>query len=174
MLQSLHMNDSDYKPTETTSASTSEGAIEEEDAINTTGTGDSIVDQKSEKQFEEWIKLKEKLHYGGKTPRIRQGEVWWCSFGENVGVEINGKSARFTRPVLIMKKLSHLGFMGIPLTSQPKTGSWYTSFGFLGKTEYAAVCQARVMSVSRLHSKMGELPMADLATVKEAFHKLYR
>ena len=132
------------------------------------------IDLYPEKRFEEWIQLKEKLHYGGKAPRIRQGEVWWCSFGENVGVEINGKSARFTRSVLIMKKLSHLGFMGIPLTSQPKTGSWYAAFEFLGKTEYAAICQARVMSVSRLHSKMGEVPMTDLVIVKDAFHKLYR
>ena len=132
------------------------------------------VEAPDEKHFEEWIQLKEKLHSKGKAPRIRQGEVWWCSLGENVGVEINGKSARFTRPVLIMKKLSRYGFMGIPLTSQSKTGSWYASFDFLGKTEYAAVCQARVMSVSRLHSKMGELPMTDLAIVKEAFHRLYR
>ena len=137
-------------------------------------TAASAADQESEKRFEEWIQLKEKLHFNGKVPRIRQGEVWWCSFGENIGVEINGKNTRFTRPVLIMKKLSHLGFMGIPLTSQPKTGSWYASFDFLDKTEYAALCQARVMSVSRLHSKMGELPMSDLAIVKEAFHKLYK
>ena len=127
-----------------------------------------------EKHFEEWIQLKEKLHYGGKAPRILEGEVWWCSFGENVGVEINGKSARFTRPVLIMKKLSKFGFMGIPLTSQPKTGSWYAKFVFLEKDEFAAICQARVMSVSRLHSKIGRIPESDLETVKTAFHNLYR
>ena len=72
-----------------------------------------------------------------------------------------------------MKKLSRLGFMGVPLTSQEKTGSWYAPFDFLGKAEYAAVCQARVMSVSRLHSKMGELPTTDLKIVKKAFHELY-
>jgi len=127
-----------------------------------------------EKHFEEWINLKERLHFGKKMPRIREGEVWWCSFGENIGVEINGKSARFTRPVLIMKKLSGLGFMGIPLTSQEKTGSWYATFVFLGKREFAALCQARVMSVSRLHSKMGELPASDLNIVKQAFFRLYK
>ena len=127
-----------------------------------------------EKHFEEWISLKEKLHFGGKSPRILEGEVWWCSFGENIGVEINGKSARFTRPVLIMKKLSKFGFMGIPLTSQEKTGSWYAEFEFLGKREFAAICQARVMSVSRLHSKIGRLPETDLDVVKDGFFRLYR
>ena len=41
-----------------------------------------------EKRFDEWINLKEKLHFNAKAPRISEGEVWWCSFGENVGVEI--------------------------------------------------------------------------------------
>ena len=133
----------------------------------------SIMEE-SEKRFEEWIDLKEKLHYNARCPKILEGEVWWCSFGENVGVEINGKSARFTRPVLIMRKLSKFGFMGIPLTSQEKTGSWYAEFEFLGKREFAAICQARVMSVSRLHSKIGQIPQSDMDIVKKAFHKLYR
>ena len=131
------------------------------------------INQES-KKFREWIELKEKLHYNAKMPRISEGEIWWCSFGENVGAEINGKSARFTRPVLIMKKLSQASFMGIPLTSQEKTGAWYAGFEFLGKKEYAAVCQARVMSVSRLHSKMGQVPETDLEIVKKAFGSLYK
>lgn len=127
-----------------------------------------------EKHFDEWIELKETLHFNAKAPRILEGEVWWCSFGENVGIEINGKSAIFTRPVVIMKKLSGLGFMGIPLTSQEKTGSWYAEFEFLGKRQFAAVCQARVMSVSRLHSKIGQIPKSDLVVIKKAFHNLYK
>ena len=87
------------------------------------------------KNFEGWFRLKPKLHYNARTPRIQDGEIWWCSFGENIGIEINGKSNRFTRPVVIMKKLSQDGFMGIPLTSQEKTGSWYVGFEFLNKKE---------------------------------------
>ena len=63
---------------------------------------------------------------------------------------------------LIMKKLSRFGFMGIPLTSQEKSGSWYAEFEFLGKKEFAAVCQARTMSVSRLYAKIGQIPKSDL------------
>ena len=127
-----------------------------------------------EKHFKKWIGLKENLHFNAKTPQILEGEVWWCSLGENVGIEINGKSARFTRPVVVMKKLSRLGFMGIPLTSQEKTGSWYAEFKFLGKKQFAAVCQARVVSVSRLHSKIGQIPKSDLDIIKKAFHNLYK
>lgn len=128
----------------------------------------------SEKHFYEWHKLKQKLHKNHKAPRIKEGEVWWCSFGENIGVEINGKSIRFTRPVLIMKKLSHLSFMGVPLTSKIKSNNWYTTINFLGKNQSAAVCQSRTMSVSRLHSKMGELPKNDLNAIKDGFHELFK
>ncbi len=64
--------------------------------------------------------------------------------------------------------------MGIPLTSQEKTGSWYVRFEFLGRNEYAAVGQARMMSTLRLSSRLGRVSDFDLKTVKEAFHKLYR
>lgn len=127
-----------------------------------------------EKHFGEWIELKEKLHFGNSAPKVSDGDIWWCGFGENVGIEINGKNSRFSRPVVIMKKLSRYGFMGVPLTSQEKTGTWYAEFEFLGKKEFAAVCQARVMSVSRLYTKIGQIPKSDLDTIKEAFHKLYK
>jgi hypothetical protein len=40
------------------------------------------------KRFLEWIKLKEKLHSNNyKPPFFKQGEIWWCSFGENIGTE---------------------------------------------------------------------------------------
>ena len=94
--------------------------------------------------------------------------------GKNVGVEINGKSERFSRPILILKKLSKLGFLGVPLTSQDKTGSWYVSFEFQNKKQAAALCQIRVMSASRLYKNMGMVPETDFNLVKNAFLELYK
>ena len=42
-----------------------------------------------EKNIDGWIKVKEKLHFGASQPYIKEGGIWWCGFGENVGVEIN-------------------------------------------------------------------------------------
>ena len=66
--------------------------------------------------LERWFPVKEQKHSTEpkKLPKISEGEVWWTAVGENVGVEITGKSGYFSRPVLVFKKLSHLGFMGIP------------------------------------------------------------
>lgn len=123
--------------------------------------------------FDDWIEVKKGVHSEGKRPTISEGEVWWCAVGKNVGIEINGKSERFSRPVLIFKKLSKLGFLGVPLTSQNKIGSWYASFEFQGKRETAALCQIKVISVSRLYKRIGKIPETNFAIVKNAFLKLY-
>lgn len=120
------------------------------------------------------MELKESIHSLSKLPTINNGDVWWCGIGENVGVEINGKSNRFSRPVLILKKLSKFGFMGVPLSSQPHEGSWYIPFVFQDKRQVAVVAQARVMSVSRLYTKIGRVPDSDLELVKTGFHDLYK
>ncbi len=82
---------------------------------------------------------------------------------------INGKSEYFSRPVLVFKKLSHLGFMGIPMTSQPHTGSWYVEIRFQDKEVYASLAQASVFSTSRLYDRMGQIPQNDIELIKDGF-----
>ena len=130
-------------------------------------------DKSNEKRFEEWIAVKADAHYNGVLRNVKEGDIWWCSVGENVGVEINGKQEFFLRPVLVLRKLSKLSFMGIPLTSQPHEGSWYILFGFKNKRQYAVLAQARVLSVYRLRRKMGVVPGSDLELVRTGFRKLY-
>lgn len=125
------------------------------------------------KDFSGWINVKENVHFKGRMPDIREGEVWWCAVGENVGIEINGKNDAFSRPVVILKKLSKYGFLGVPLTSQEHNGSWYASFKFKNKVQYASLAQVRVLSVSRLYKKMGMVPNSDLRIIKNGFRKLY-
>lgn len=59
-----------------------------------------------EKRFDEWIEVKKSRHDSARLPVIKDGEIWWCAMGENIGVEINGKNESFARPVLVFKKLS--------------------------------------------------------------------
>jgi len=133
----------------------------------------SETNMHEEKQFRIWINLKESLHNMNRLRAIHEGDIWWCALGENIGVEINGKNEVFSRPVLIFRKLSRYGFMGVPLTSQLHTGDWYVPFIFKGKTEVAALAQARVMSVARLYKRMGTIPDSDFVTIRQGFAKLY-
>ena len=125
--------------------------------------------------LEKWFPVKEIKHNTrtDKIPKVTEGEVWWTAVGENVGIEINGKSEYFSRPVLVFKKLSHLGFMGIPLSTQEHDGSWYVMFRFQEKQIYAALSQAKVFSTARLYSRLGQIAEDDMAKIKTGFRKLY-
>lgn len=103
----------------------------------------------------------------------REKSANWCGFGENVGIEINGKNDLFSRPVLVFKKFSQYGFLGIPLTSQPHEGTWYAHFRFHGKEQVAVLVQQRTFSSSRLYSKMGRIDEMDMRRIKEGFHRLF-
>ncbi len=126
-----------------------------------------------EKHFDEWNEVKKTIHHNGHLPKITEGSVFWCGFGENVGVEINGKNSMFSRPMLVFKKLSRYGFLGIPLSSQAHVGSWYVSFKFQGRDEIAVLSQARTFSVSRIYNKMGQIDESDMLKIRDGFHNLY-
>ena len=126
------------------------------------------------KRFFEWIAIKKKLDEHDYTPPlVHDGDLWWCAVGENVGIEIGGKSDRFTRPIVVLKKFGRLGFLGIPVTTKKRTGSWYVSFSHKGIQETAMLSQARTVSYKRLDRKMGRLDDTDFRTIKEAYIRLF-
>ena len=125
------------------------------------------------KRFDEWIKLKKILHKSNKSKPIKEGEIWWCAMGENVGTEINGKHSRFDRPVLIFKKLSQYQFLGVPLSTKYHRGSWYVPYTFQGKHCIAVLCQIKIISIKRLYERKGELDETDFLRIKKGFKKLY-
>ncbi len=127
------------------------------------------------KKFLEWIGVKEKIHQRSKEgPHFyKEGDIWWCAVGENVGIEINGKGKTFSRPVFVYKKLSREGFMGIPLSTQIKEGTWYVSITFQERKNCANLAQVRVFSASRMYGKFGELDEGDVKRIKDGFLRLY-
>ena len=120
-----------------------------------------------------WGCIKSKLNTINNFPNFSEGEIWWVFAGENVGIEINGKGTNFLRPVLVFKKLSKYGFVGIPLTSQKHGGDWYVRFDFQKNTSYAAVAQIKTFSAARLRKRMGQIPSNDMDKMKIGIFKLY-
>lgn len=127
------------------------------------------------KRFLEWIGVKQKLDaYDFHPPFLNVGDMWWCSVGENVGVEASGKGRDFTRPVIVLKKFGRLAFFGIPTTTNTdRNGAWYVHFKHKGVDGVAMLTQARMFSYKRLSTKMGRLDDEDYKKVKEAFGRLF-
>jgi mRNA interferase MazF len=126
------------------------------------------------KRFLEWMGLKEKLHRNNAVPPlVRERDLWWISLGENIGSEINGKSRLFSRPGLILKKLSHSLFLIAPTTSQPREGTWYVKIVQEGKSMRVCLHQIRVVDYRRLSNRLGVMDEEDFKRCKGAFLKLY-
>ena len=122
-------------------------------------------------KLDEWNNFKKYLssREDKETPRIKEGEIWWVAVGENVGIEIDGKSEYYSRPVLVFKKLSPYGFFGLPLTTQPHGGTWYVRNRSSTKKSYFALSQIRVFSVKRIFGRFGTISNSELKYIKHKF-----
>lgn len=107
------------------------------------------------------------------TAFFKEGEIWWCSVGENIGVEISGKSEYFSRPVYIYKKLNQESFLGFPMTTQKKKGTWYVAVKQESRDVVVIIGQARTLSSKRLQSKVGHLDDSDKEKVLRGFERLF-
>jgi mRNA interferase MazF len=127
------------------------------------------------KRFLEWIGLKEKLHESKhRPPHASERDVWWASVGENVGSEMNGKSDRFSRPVLILRKLAHGFFLVAPTTTQSREGTWYVHVRLRDQDEYVCLNPIRTIDYRRLSSKLGQIDTDNFDAVRERFWRLYK
>jgi mRNA interferase MazF len=121
----------------------------------------------------DWWKITIRLRDRQRKPFFKEGEIWWCSIGMNVGTEIFGKGQRFTRPIIIFKKFNKNAFLGIPLTSQIKTGKWYVSVTHGEKTDTALLAQIRVMDSKRLVERMETIGDDGFDEIKRSFLDFY-
>jgi mRNA interferase MazF len=109
------------------------------------------------KDFDTWNKKKKETDQKdlGRNLFLYEREVWWCSLGVNIGVEIDGKNENFERPVLIIKKFNGLMFWGIPLTSKAKVNPYVIPVEHSKGISYANISQLKLLSTKRVLRKVG-------------------
>jgi len=109
------------------------------------------------KEFDRWNEKKKQADAKdlGRNLFLHEREVWWCSLGVNVGVEIDGKNENFERPVLIVKKFNGLMFWAIPLTSKAKENPYIVRVEHEKGVSYANISQLKLLSSKRILRKVG-------------------
>lgn len=134
----------------------------------------------SEDVFDLWNDQKKKLdtrqaiviNSSGKA-LYKEGEIWWCSIGKNIGFEEDGKNEWFERPILVLKKFSKDVFFGLPMTSTRKESPYYYPYD-LHETEGAVILsQGKLLSTKRLLRKIAKMGDEHLAEVRAAFRKMF-
>jgi mRNA interferase MazF len=124
-----------------------------------------------EKDFDTWNKLKKRIEKSEKLPRFAERQIWWCSIGVNVGSEVCGKGNAFTRPVLVVKKLSKARFLGVPLSSKIKDSPLHHTFLFKNKNQSLLLSQIRVFDAKRMLNEFGAVQPDDFSTLKKIILK---
>lgn len=127
-----------------------------------------------EKDFDKWNKVKKDLDKINKKFFFKEGEVWWMSVGLNIAKESCGKGEIFRRPVLVFKKLSGDTFIGLPLTSKEKTGTWFTDISINNEKRCVLLYQIRMFSTNRFESRLTTLDDNDFKKVKEKLEFLLK
>jgi mRNA interferase MazF len=119
--------------------------------------------------FDRWSEKKQQIHQEDRFFYYREREVWWCSIGMNIGVEVIGKNQNFERPVLILCRFNKDMFWGIPLTSKKKVGSIYSELTHERGKSWAILSQMRLFSTKRLLRKIGRVSKLDFEKTQNQF-----
>ncbi|MBU6338529.1 MAG: type II toxin-antitoxin system PemK/MazF family toxin [Rickettsiales bacterium] len=125
-----------------------------------------------EKDFYEWSNLKTKLNVRKNIPTFKQGEIWWCSIGVNIGCEEDGKNEMFNRPVLIIRKFNNNMFLGVPLSTKIKDNKYYFQIYFSKRVSSVLLSQIRVFESKRLTHKVATLAGEQLENVREKIREM--
>jgi len=116
-----------------------------------------------EKDFDSWNKLKKKINIRDPI-YVSEREIWFCSVGLNVGSEQSGKHELFERPVLVIKEITLNTFIGVPLTSNKKKGSWYIEIKSTNSS--AIISQVKLFDTRRLARKIGVISIEEFKIVR--------
>ena len=121
----------------------------------------------TEELFDDWNEKKKELTSRPTRENLffYEREMWWCSLGLNIGVEINGKHENYERPVLIIKKFNSSMIWILPLTSKERNSPHYMKIKHTHGTSWVSLAQIKTVSTKRLLRKIGMISIHDFQLV---------
>ncbi len=125
-------------------------------------------------KYNKWNIKKQNIHFlDNRDIYFKEGDIWWCSIGLNIGDESYGKGRDFRRPILIFKKLSKDLCIALPLTSKLKKGTWFVDIILNNQSRCVMLYQIRVLNKKRFSIKIGEICDDDFNKVKRKLENLF-
>lgn len=119
------------------------------------------------KDFDTWNTVKKLTETRSDNFGIHEREIWWTSFGLNIGVETDGKNNDFERPALIIRKFNRQMVWVLPTTLQVKNEKFHEKFSLEDKEYFVAITQLRTISTKRFLRKIGTMSKEDFKKVKQ-------
>jgi mRNA interferase MazF len=130
------------------------------------------------KRFDEWNSVKQKANDTKRKVGFKVRDIFWLRIGQNIGTEEFGKGNEFQRPVLVVRKLTHDLFIGIPLTSSLKEDNdYFYTFEFNTKKglskNSAMILQLKSFDKKRLMGKIGTINKESFNEILERIRMLF-
>lgn len=116
------------------------------------------------KDYRKWIGLKSKINNTNlpSTFHVKIGEIWWCSFGENIGIETDGKGDEYIRPALVIKFFNKNHIWVLPLTTSNVKGKFRVQIKSFSNSSAVITSQLRTVSTNRLSRFINKINKDDL------------
>ena len=129
------------------------------------------------KKFDEWNEAKKATESIERKVGIKPRELFWVKIGINIGSEEYGKGENFTRPVIIIRRLTHDLFLGVPTTTSIKYDDYFHSFEYnhenKGKHQTTAmILQVKVFSTKRIMKRIGMVDKENFKIIQEKIKRL--
>jgi mRNA interferase MazF len=123
------------------------------------------------REYDLWIKFKEILNLLNIKLPFSEKEIWWVSFGINIGIEINGKGEYFERPAVIIKRFNILHAWVLPISrvDNLKDGIHVSiKHNLLELNSVVVLSQIQTISNERLLRHIGRVSDQEFKNIKDA------
>jgi mRNA-degrading endonuclease toxin of MazEF toxin-antitoxin module len=129
---------------------------------------------RDDKNFEKWMVQKENLNNSQVNKWCRAKEVWWCSVGQNVGYEEDGKDEKRLRPVVVLRNFGFHTALVVSLTTSQKNSSFHFDLGIVAeKRSFAIISQIKLVDTKRLFKQIDVLERGVFDKLKIAIKNLF-
>lgn len=118
-------------------------------------------------EYDIWNEVKKSVNQRIGSLYFKEGEVWWCYLGLNIGVEINGKDKKYFRPVLVIKKFNKYMAWVIPLSTKIRNDDFHINANFNSKIVSFKITQIKTMSNKRFDRVIGTVSADLLLKIKQ-------
>lgn len=125
------------------------------------------------REYDLWIKFKEILNLLNIKLPFSEKEIWWVSFGINIGIEINGKGEYFERPAVIIKRFNILHAWVLPISrvDNLKDGIHVSiKHNLLELNSVVVLSQIQTISNERLLRYIGRVSDQEFKNIKDALY----
>ncbi len=125
------------------------------------------------KNIDKWNEVKKRTEQENIKVYFKERDIFWTRLGENIGFEQNGKGEQFQRPILVVRRYTNDMFLGVPLSTTKRDGSFFFQFSFLeNQISTALLVQHKLYSKKRLLKKIGMINKDDFENLKIKLHDL--